>query len=224
MLGLLLESFGQVDQRGRRAFEHLLAHFSGGCIKTTTHQLGQIAVQRTHWRTDGHVVVVEHHQQVAIGHPRIVQGLKRHARCHRAVADDGHRMALLALLTRGQGHAQGGRDAGRGVRRAKRIELTLVTPRKPRQAVALPQSGHLVPTSGQDFVGIGLVAHIPHQAVMGGVEDIVQRHRQFHRAQVGAQVTAGFGDAVEQISPEFIGQGAQLLARQLAQIGRGLKV
>ncbi len=63
---------------------------------------------------------------------------------------------------------------------------------KARQPAQLAQAAHAVAPAGQDLVRIGLVAHVPDQPVFGRVEDIVQGDRQFHRAEVGAQVAAGF--------------------------------
>ncbi|EWS62375.1 hypothetical protein Y695_04398 [Hydrogenophaga sp. T4] len=67
---------------------------------------------------------------------------------------------------------------------------------------------------------IGLVAHVPDQAVFGGVEDVVQRDGEFHRAEVGTEVAAGAGHAVDHEGPQFIGQRMQLGTGELAQVGR----
>jgi hypothetical protein len=61
----------------------------------------------------------------------------------------------------------------------------------------LTQRGHLLAATGQDLVRIGLVAHVPDHAVIRGVEHIVQRDGELHRAQVGRQVAAGLADAVD---------------------------
>ena len=68
--------------------------------------------------------------------------------------------------------------------------------RKTRDAAQLAQRVHAVTAAGQDLVGIGLVAHVPHQAVFRGVEHMVQRHGQLHRSQVGAEVPAGLRNAL----------------------------
>ena len=103
-LGLLLEASCQVKQR-RRIFQDLLAHLFGGRVKTPAHELRQIAIERSHGRADGHVVVVEDDQQIGVRHTGVVEGFKRHACGHGAVANDGHTSALLAFLLGRQGHA-----------------------------------------------------------------------------------------------------------------------
>ena len=113
VLGLLFKAAGEFKQRCGRAFEHLLAQVLGSGVKTPAHELRQIAVERAHRWADGHVVVVQDDQHIRPSHPGVVQRFKCHASGHSAVANDGHRMALVALLLGGHGHAQRGRNAGR---------------------------------------------------------------------------------------------------------------
>ena len=108
VLGLLFKAAGEFKQRCGRAFEHLLAQVLGGGVKTPAHELRQIAVERAHWRADGHVVVVQDDQHIRPSHPGVVECLERHAGSHGAVANDGHRMPLVAFLLRRHGHAQRG--------------------------------------------------------------------------------------------------------------------
>jgi hypothetical protein len=75
--------------------------------------------------------------------------------------------------------------------------------------------------AGEDFVRVGLVAHVPHDAVFRRVEHIVQRNGQLHRAQVGAEVTARAGHALQHVLAQLGGQPRQLRARQGPQV-RGL--
>mgnify|MGYP003341586177 CR=1 FL=1 len=102
----------------------------------------------------------------------------------------------------------------------KGIVGALATHRKSADSVQLAQGMHPLAPSGQDFVRIGLMAHIPHDAVVRRVEHIVQRHGEFNRTEVGAEVPTGLGNAVQQIRAQFIGQRLQLLTRQAAQISR----
>ena len=218
-LGVLFNALGQFKQ-GWCAFEHRLAHIFGCCVKLPAHQLRQIAIECSHWRADTHVVIVQDHEKIAVGHPGVIQGFKGHARRHCAVADDGHGMALFALNTGCQGHAQRCRDGGARVGRTKRVVFAFAALREAAQAPELAQGLHAVTPTGQNFVRVSLVAHIPDQPVAGGVEHVVQRHGELHGAQVGTQVAASLGDAVEQIGTQFISQLPQLLARDLAQIRR----
>ena len=40
-------------------------------------------------------------------------------------------------------------------------------------------------------MGVGLVADIPHQPIIRGVEDVVQRNRQFHRSKARREMPTG---------------------------------
>ena len=218
--GVLFKALGQLKQ-WRRVFEHLFAHAFGRGVEAPAHELRQVAVERAHGRGDRHVVVVEHDQQTPLRHTRVVQGFKGHASGHGAVANDGHRRALLALDVRSQCHAQGRGNAGGGVGGAEGVELALDTARKAADAAVLAQTTHAVAATGEDFVRVGLVAHVPHQSVVRRVEHTVQRDGEFHRAQVGAQMAAGLGHAVQDVFTQLIGDLLELVARQAAQVGGG---
>ncbi len=104
------------------------------------------------------------------------------------------------------------------MRRAKGVVFTLGALRKTTQATELAQGVHAVTPTGQNFVGIGLVAHVPHNAIVRRVVDIVQRHGEFHGAEIGAEMPAGLGNAFQQIGAQLIGQLAQLPARHVPQV------
>ncbi len=220
-LGVLFNALGQFKQ-GWRAFEHRLAHVFRRRIKLTAHQLRQIPVKRAHWRADAHVVVVQYHQQIAVSHAGIVERLECHASRQCTVTNHRNGVPVFTLDLGRQGHAQRGRNGGAGVRRAKGVVFAFHPLRKPAQATQLAQRGHTVTPPGEDLVRVGLVAHIPHHTIVRRVEHVVQRNRQLHRAQVGAEVTAGFGYAVDQIGTQLRGKRAQLRTRQFAQISRGM--
>src|SRR6218665_409555 len=82
-----------------------------------------------------------------------------------AGADDGHGVAALALALGRQRHAQRGRDAGARMRRAEGVVHALAALRKARDAALLAQRVHALTPAGQYLVRIGLVAHVPYQAV-----------------------------------------------------------
>ena len=51
---------------------------------------------------------------------------------------------------------------------------------------------------------VALVAHIPHQPVVGGVVQIVKGYGQLHHAQAGAEVAATLAHCVEQVFTQFV--------------------
>ncbi len=224
-LGVLFQLLGQLEQR-RRVAQYLLGAFTRGGVEAAGHQARQVAVECPHRRRDRHVVVIEHDQHVCqtalVRHARVVQSLEGHACRHRAIADDGHGLARLAAQLRTDGHAQRRRDRGRRVRRAKGVVLALVTARKAAHAAQLAQRRHAVAPARQDLVGVGLVTHVPHQAVARRVEHVVQRDGELHCAQVGRQVPAGARHVLQQIVAQLHGQLLELGARQPLDVGGGI--
>jgi len=57
-------------------------------------------------------------------------------------------------------------------------------------------------------MGIGLVAHVENQFVLGGIEHRMQGHNQVHRTQAGTQMAGIHGAALHHILPDI---GAKLL-------------
>ena len=53
------------------------------------------------------------------------------------------------------------------------------------------QARHLVAPPGQNFMGIGLMPHIPDQLIPRRVKHVMQRNRQFHHAKPRTQMPAG---------------------------------
>ena len=218
-LGLLFKALGQLQQRRNRP-QHGLAHILGSRVELAAHELGQVAVERTHGWADAHVVVVQDDQQVRIGHATVVQGFKGHACSHGAIANDGHGVTIFPLALGSHGHAQRRRNAGAGVRRAKGVVRALSPLRKTRDTAQLAQRVHAVTAAGEDLVGIGLVAHVPHQAVFRGVEHMVQGHGQLHRSQVGAEVPAGLRNALQYKTTQLGGQHLEVCPGQFAHVCR----
>ena len=220
-LGMFLEALGEFEQR-RCVLQHVLRGVARGGVEPAAHQPRQMAVERADRRRDRHVVVVEHHQHVRMRDTAVVQGLERHPGAHRAVADDRHRLAVLAFQACGHGHAERGRDRGRRMGGAEAVVLALVAAREARDATELAQRRHAAAAAGQDLVRVGLVAHVPDQPVVGRVVDVVERDRQLDGAEVGRQVAAGLGDALDHEIAQFAGELLEFGARQLAHVGRAV--
>jgi len=65
------------------------------------------------------------------------------------------------------------------------------------------------------------VADVPHQTVIGGVEDVMQGDGQLDHAEAGTEVPAALANAVEQVLAQFVSEGFQVRFGQAAQfVGR----
>ena len=74
---------------------------------------------------------------------------------------------------------------------AEGVVFTLGAFQKSRKPTCLADSGHLLAPTGEDFMGVGLVADIPHQPIIRSIEDVVQRNRQFHRSKARREMPTG---------------------------------
>ena len=193
---------------------HLLGDGFGAvahaAIERTGDELGEIGAHGAGGRRDRHVVVVEDDDEPRIHGAGVVHRLVGHAGRHGAVADDGDDVARFALELRRDGHAEAGRDRGRGMAGAERVVLALGAAGEAAEPMLLAQGADAVAATGQHLVRIGLVADVPDQTIVRGVEDGVERDGQFDDAEAGAEVTAGDRDGVDHFGAQLIGELAEL--------------
>jgi len=71
---------------------------------------------------------------------------------------------------------------------------------------------------GQDFVRVGLVAHVPYQPVARCVVDVMQRDRELHGTEPGGEMSAAGTDALNQEVSQLACQPRELPGRELAQV------
>jgi hypothetical protein len=114
--------------------------------------------------------------------------------------------------------SEAGGDRGRGVRGAERIVVALGALGETGEAAGGAQRADAVAAAGQDLVRVGLVADVPDQAVARRVEGVVDRGGEFHDAEAGAKVAAGYRNGVDGFLAEFVGDLPHLLDLELAQI------
>ncbi len=102
--------------------------------------------------------------------------------------------------------------------RAERVVFAFRALGEAGQAAALAQRPDAVAAAGDDLVRIGLVAHVPDQAVARRVENIVQGDGELDHAQSRPEVTARFGDGIDHLMPQLVSQLAQLARFQTTQL------
>ena len=64
------------------------------------------------------------------------------------------------------------------------------------------------------------MAHVPHDAVVGRVVDVVQRNRQLYDAEARRQMAGIHRQLLNDGVPKLIAQLGKLLYGQLPQVGR----
>ena len=102
----------------------------------------------------------------------------------------------------------------------KRVCCAFIRLRKTGDSSELPQGTEGFPAPVQDFMGIALVPDIEQNSVFGCVINPVQRNGQFHRAEVGCQMTAGFGNRIDQQGADLRTEFIQLRIGQISEICR----
>ena len=182
-------------------------------------QVHQVLFHSSHTAVDAHVVVVEDDEQVVGGVRCVVQSLEGQSAAHGSVANDGNDMALRIVCSeRGQRHAQRGRNGVAGVSAGKGIVGTFQRRGEGPYAVKFPVGGEGFAAACQNFMAVGLVAHIPHDAVGRCVEHIVQGHRQFHRPQTGREMSRIVRQFVNDVAAQLFAHGGEFSDRENAQV------
>ncbi len=77
-----------------------------------------------------------------------------------------------------------------------------------------------VAAAGENLVRVGLVADIPDQLVVRGIEDVVKRDGQFDDAKARAEMATGDGDRADCLGAQFVGNLLQVLCVDEAQVRR----
>src|SRR5262245_29897228 len=86
---------------------------------------------------------------------------------HRAVANNGHNLAvILTFIFCCHGHSQCSRNGGGGMTDTKRVEFAFTSFREPAQALILSIGDKVVTATGENFVSICLVTDIPNELVV----------------------------------------------------------
>ncbi len=101
---------------------------------------------------------------------------------------------------------------------AKGIVIAFGPLGKSRQALVEAVGGKVVAPPGQDFVTVGLMAYIPHQLVVGRIENVVQGHGELHYPQAGSKMAAIDRYIVDDELPKFVTDLREQGTVQLAQI------
>ena len=209
---------GGVDVEGRRGARGHLRSAGARGQRARRHN----AAGRRRARRQRHLaVVVEHRNHARLQIVRVVHGLERHAARDGAVAN--HRDAVVlraALLGLADGHAEGRGDGRGGMAGAKGVVLRLGALRKAGEATILTEGGHALAAAREDLVRIDLMGHVEDDRVLGRLKNVVQRHRQLHDPERGAQVPTRLGDGIDGLPAQLVRELLQLIDGEAAHVAR----
>ena len=102
---------------------------------------------------------------------------------------------------------------------AEGVVNTFFAARKAGDAAFLAQLRHSRFTAGEYLVSVGLVANVPHQTIIGRIENVVQSDSQFDGAEIRRKMSAGGGHRFNDEFAQFLGKRRQIASIELAQIG-----
>ena len=89
-----------------------------------------------------------------------------------------------------------------------------------RDTTLLAQAVEILVPASQQFVGVGLVAHIPNHLVVVEIEGLVQGQGQLHNPQAWSQVAATGGHHLEMALTNLAGDGLELCSGEAVQLVR----
>ena len=109
-------------------------------------------------------------------------------------------------------------EAGARVAAVEDVVGALAAAREAAHAAHLAERREVGQAAGQQLVGVGLVAGVPHDVVRGAVEEPVQDHGQLHHPERAAQVAAGLGDGADDGLADLLAQLRQLVVSESLQV------
>ena len=102
----------------------------------------------------------------------------------------------------------------------KKIMRTFCLFRKTGKSVRLPESCKFCIAPRNKFMGIALVAYVPHNCVLRTVEYAVKRNRKFNYAQIACKMTAVLSDYFYNRPADFHRKCFQFFLRKMLYIFR----
>ena len=181
----------------------------------------QVAFQGAGSLVDSHVVVVENDQHVGLAaRPGVVHPLESQAARHGAVADHGDHLPLRAAQLGGLGHTESGRARDRRMAPSESVVGTLGDARKAADAPQLAVGAERLAAPRDDLVRIGLMADVPHQPVVGRVENVMDRRSQLHRTEARRQMAGVDRALFDDIVPQLVAIETQFVEREPFEIPR----
>ena len=177
--------------------------------------------QGAHRRTDRHVVVVQHHKQPGLGQvPGVVDRLKGHAPREGTITDHGDALVIVSLVVACEGHAERRRNRRAGVAGTEMIKGAFAALQIAGNPTLLAEGMKIVVAACDQLVGVGLVAHVPHNLVTVEVEGLVEGQGKFHNPQARAKVPSGGADDLQMPFADLAGNGLEFGNAEAMQLIR----
>ncbi len=89
---------------------------------------------------------------------------------------------------------------------------------KTADAAVLAEGGKLRAPARENLVGIGLMSHVPHDAVIWRIEGVVQRDGQVHNAQTRCKVPTRLRHHLDDLPADLLRERGQFFPGEGAQV------
>ena len=165
-------------------------------------------------------IVIEDDDHAVLEITRTVHGLEGHATGDGTIANNGN-VVVLALVEHGLAdrHALSGGDTGGGMSGTEGIVFGFLALAETGDAAELPELFEPVAPAGEHLVRVALMTDVPDDVVVGHVEDVVQGDGQFDDAEGRAEMAAGFGNGLDDLPTELVGELLQVLHAEVLHVG-----
>ena len=107
---------------------------------------------------------------------------------------------------------------------AESVVLALVGVWERFQSVQFAVGAESVAPACENLMSVCLMPHVPHDAVVGCLEHIVQSHGQLHCSKAGSKVTRIARNFLDDIIAKLLADLGQLADFQLSQVLRHIYV
>ena len=169
---------------------------------------------------DGHLVVVEDHDQGRAQVPGLVHRLEGDAAGQRPVAEHADDVAVRHTgELGGLDEPQPVADGRRRVAGTDDVVRRLAAIGKAGDPPVLADGAERVTAAGEQLVGVALVTHVPDDLVVRALQHAVQRHGELHGAKAGGEMAADLADARQNRLAHFPRKERQLALGELLEVG-----
>jgi len=182
--------------------------------------LVQVACDGAHVAVNGPLVVIEDHDEAAGLVGNVVECFKRDAVGEGGVSGQGDDMLMAAGDVTRHSHAQCRRERRAGVPRSVGVVLALAAQHEAIQTAGLAQRIKAIGAARQQLVHIRLMADVKNEAVLRRVKHIVHCDSQLNHAEVGTDVAAGAGHALNETVANLLRESFELRHTEMLDVGR----
>ena len=174
--------------------------------------------QTTDIFTDGHFIVIENHDHRFAACGCIIHALIGHAAGAGTVTNQRNDIVILLLQCSCPGHAQRNGNRAGCMTGNKSICITFRRLRKSGHTAVLPQMRKIRPATCQQLMDIRLMTDVKYQTVFHCIKNGFDCYSQFHRTQITGQMSAGFGNTVNQEFANLLTQLCTFFLSKLQQV------